>query len=594
MNTNDSNPLVDEDQIRAAVRFFDFDRDAFNRGVRERVERGNQKQSSVTRTNQHESENPRDLGGLLRVAASVVPFPMLSGSAAAQATAAQSTLAAVGGVKKALALIALPALSLLMIAVTAVSFYRIQKAQQSEKAVDADVEQSHEAVTHWWLQHGLIAGAVFVLALAASFYGWSSALPVLFIVSALAATSLVVKLGQAGLVDRSAVASYCIPVLAILGQMSQGFGMTNRTSLLDPMLVTVTCLAGAGILALFTSPDARKVGNSGFKRIWRIALVILCGGFILLGAKTLWPISTNSMVQYVEDFDPDLLGRWRTWEVTADWLIEQDVEFDRTEVRKRFLASIDGEKHRDYLLSTGVSTGLISPSEFIENEEFITTRKRLLDAHTVDYAIGSVHIAQYEIGILADAGNLSLSEKEHLAKRLMVTWNEIGKVVLNGNVLQDAEVITRLLVKLDQSPEFAKRQTDVHRWLSERQVTKGARHARLGGFVNYPSVQSGHPSATENAVRLMQHYGGSEKVDVLALRSFLRPKFDFGWLTHIEMMRAATLERLNQVPGISRPTIWDYLVRDRSLWFALILVGLCLYATIGAPNLSKPGEKTVE
>ncbi len=594
MNTNDSNPLVDEDQIRAAVRFFDFDRETFNRGVRERVKRGSQGQSSITRSKQLDSKTQHDRGGLLRIAASVIPFPMLNGAAAAaQGATTPKTLAAVGGVKKALVLIALPALSLLMIAVTAVSFFRIKKSQNSENAVDADVMQSQEAVTQWWRQHGLIAGAVFALALAAGFFGWTSALLVVFIASALAATSLVVKLGKEGLVNRSAVAAYCIPVLAILGQLSQLFGMTNRTALLDPMLVTVTCFAGAGILALFTRPLAGQKGSPWTKQLRRFAAVIVCGCFIIFGAKSIMPVSTNSMVQYVEDFDTDLLGYWRTWEVTADWLIEQEVEFDRTEVRKRFQAASDREKYKRYLFNTGVSTGLISTRDLIENEDFVASSARLLDPSTADQAIGSVTQYSFVIDVLADAGDLTLSQREHLAKRLMVTWNENEKLYPNGNVLEDAEVITRLLVKLDQSPEFAKRQMDVHRWLSKRQVTEGARFARLGGFQNFPTVQSSDPSATENAVRLMQHYGGVEKVDVLALRSFLRPKFDFGWMKHAEMMRTSTLERLNQVPGISKPNISDYLVRDQSLWFAITLVGLCIYATMGAPNLEtirKPSQ----
>lgn len=604
MNTNDSSGVIDEDEIRAAIRFFDFDREAFNSGVRERVERGSQKQGPVRQVNQGESNWRHDHGGLLRVAASVVPFHLLGGSGTAvqlntglttveKATAAQSSLAAVGGVKKLFALIAMPAMSLLMVSVTIVSFFRIRKAQQSENTSDADVVEIQEALSQWWRHHWLVAGAVFVLAMVAPFLGWTTALLVVFIASILAATSLVVTLGRAGLVDRRAVGSYCIPVLGFLGQLSFTFGMTNRTALLDPVLVTVTCFAGAGVLAVFVSPFTNTPQSIWGNRLRRIFFTLGCGIFIFFGAKTVWkPIKSDAMVRYVENFETDLLGRWKTWQVTAEWLDDQNIEFDRTGVRSRFLAVVGAEKHKRYLFGTGVSTGLVRPSELIEDEDLIGIRQRLLDEGTANISISSVGQVAFVIETLADAGDLSQSDQDHLVSRLMVTWNELGQTAPSGDIMTDADVITRMLGTLNPSQAFVDRQADVRRWLNERQVTQAGIFSPSGGFQSYSSIHSSDPCATAAAVRLMQSYGVSDVIDVLALRSYLRPKTHFGLMTDTEMMRASTLERLNQVPGISRPTLGDYLVRDRSLWFAMALVGLCIYATLGSPILIRPLDET--
>ena len=263
------------------------------------------------------------------------------------------------------------------------------------------------------------------------------------------------------------------------------------------------------------------------------------------------------------------------------------LEWDRTEVRSRFLAAADNEGHNRYLLGTAISTGLMSPSELVENDDVLAIGQRLLAQRTVDQPITSISQLAFAIEVLADAGDLSPAEKDHLARRLMVTWNAMEKAPKDTTALEDADIITRLFVKLDQSPELAKRKTDVHRWLGQYQLTNTSVFTPSGGFLKYPSVRSSDASATESAVRLMQHYGGSENIDVLALRSFLRPKTDWGLLTDSEMARASTLQRLDQVPAISQPTAWDYLVRNQSLWFAMMLVGLCLYATLGAPNLVK-------
>ena len=63
MNTNDSNSLIDESEIRAALSFIRIDRDAFGHGVRQRVKH------AVVRPANTDDTNLKDRGGLLRIAA---------------------------------------------------------------------------------------------------------------------------------------------------------------------------------------------------------------------------------------------------------------------------------------------------------------------------------------------------------------------------------------------------------------------------------------------------------------------------------------------------------------------------------------------
>jgi hypothetical protein len=73
------------------------------------------------------------------------------------------------------------------------------------------------------------------------------------------------------------------------------------------------------------------------------------------------------------------------------------------------------------------------------------------------------------------------------------------------------------------------------------------------------------------------------------VRSFLRPKFlRFGDQTYLA---AATLARLNALPGVASPTWLDYVYCERSLIMALLLVGLCIYATLSSPAPAKKGSR---
>ena len=66
------------------------------------------------------------------------------------------------------------------------------------------------------------------------------------------------------------------------------------------------------------------------------------------------------------------------------------------------------------------------------------------------------------------------------------------------------------------------------------------------------------------------------------VRSFLRPSATAG--SAERWMAAVTLNRLDQLPGITRPSGSEILYYERSFLAAVVLIGLCIYATVISPN----------
>ncbi|TWT97345.1 hypothetical protein [Neorhodopirellula pilleata] len=583
MNINHPDLLIPEDQLRTAVRCLNIDQDAFDQGVHDRVHR-----ARTSRSKKDVNEPSYQPHAFLRIAASVLPVNLLGGSS----TAAQSLLALKGGIAKLIAILAFPAVSILMIAVTIIGLIRIRNVQRTIDVADADAAKIHEEVKNWWSRYGWAAAIIFVLTLASPFFGWTTPLLFAFIGSAIATTSLVVTLGRAGLVDRGTIGASCIMTLVMLAQISQSFAGLHGFSLLDPRLIAATCFLGAGVLAIFVYPVSRHgEGLKSLKSVGFVFLVTVCGLFVLFGTETLWrPVTTATMVKYVETFEPDLPGQWKYWGIVARWLQENNVEYDPVNVRPRMLTNIQATRYPGYLTSIATETGLIPITELVSNEELRRFKARLLDEGP-DASILSLDQHEPMIVGLARTGQLTSFESDHVAARLMATWNSLDDQNASYHVLEYASIITTLLTQLDRDPSRAERAADARRWLAEHQVKSKRPFHPSGGFESFNAANFSDPHSTEAAVRLIQAYGATDVVDVMALRSYLRPRSHFGILKHSETMRAATLDRLNHVPGAIKPSFKDYLYRDQALWFAILLVGLFFGATLGSPVLVKPNRE---
>jgi hypothetical protein len=184
--------------------------------------------------------------------------------------------------------------------------------------------------------------------------------------------------------------------------------------------------------------------------------------------------------------------------------------------------------------------------------------------------------------------DLSPQERDLLEQRLHAT--------LETNLSDDPDVVldeplrvTQLLEVIGCPANRDQYRERVHDLLRKFHTTNTGGFRFAGGFKEYLSwptetwlAQPGSLRPTSCAVELMEIYGVPSDLDLNWVRSFLRPSvFRFGdekWIA------AATLDRLNHIPGVTRPTWLDCLYYERSLLAAAVLVGLCLYATLSAPK----------
>ena len=122
----------------------------------------------------------------------------------------------------------------------------------------------------------------------------------------------------------------------------------------------------------------------------------------------------------------------------------------------------------------------------------------------------------------------------------------------------------------------------VHDWLRKLHCKRGGGFEVGGSFKRYLEADVGRLEATSNAVELMAVYGIPDDLDLNWVRSFVRPLFirrsPDKWIA------AVTRDRLNHLPGVRRPTWLEVLYYERSLVAAVVLVGLCIYATLSSPE----------
>ncbi len=174
---------------------------------------------------------------------------------------------------------------------------------------------------------------------------------------------------------------------------------------------------------------------------------------------------------------------------------------------------------------------------------------------------------------------LTPAERDILEKRLHVNLEEM--VSNPYRKIEDALRVTQLLEVIERPIDRDRYRGRVHNLLREFHTKNCGFFQDSGGFMMYLTVGAGDLQATAHAVELMQIYGVPDGIDLNWVRSFLRPRsLRFGDPQYIA---AATLARLNHLSGVSQPTWLDYVYYERSLIMALLLVGLCIYATLSSP-----------
>lgn len=291
----------------------------------------------------------------------------------------------------------------------------------------------------------------------------------------------------------------------------------------------------------------------------------------------LWPATPARIKSYVESFHsaPYSSASWGTWEIPAQWTQDARLNPDFSQPRQLLATEIAGEQN-PYILGTAMRVGLLSLAEIDQLKNYDRQRRSLL-ATNPGIKPQSVHLAQYDWVVRAAVlkQDLSPAERDQLEQRLLATLASLSTD--EYATLEMALRASQLLSVIDRPVNRDQFRGQIHDLLRDFQHTSGGWGRINGGFKAYRNIRGGDLKATAHAVELMEIFGVPDDLDTLWLRSFLRAGsnkvLDQKWIA------AATLARLDTLPGVQRPTWFDYLYSERTLLAAIALVGLCLYAT---------------
>ncbi|TWU38635.1 hypothetical protein [Novipirellula artificiosorum] len=640
MNQSTGERLIDEHEIRAALRPWRPDRQSFADGVRNRVELVVKRRSDAHLNDSASASDPRP-SEWLRIAASFVPIHLLGRSF--DTSVAPISFAAISLGKKMVVVLAFPFLCFLMIGLTVIGMMRIRALQHEQGSASIDIEQARQATAQWWKRYGWIAAIVFTAALVAPFLGWSMPLMVALVCSGFATVSLVRTLAKENLIDRAVVGGSCVAGLGILGQLSATFASMSSSQLLDPYLVTgvlfsgsfmigalvrpsswtgqgvehrlskqtkmvllvtfaisniaLACLAyrlasywlliliamGVTVAAsLLATPRVRKSMSS----LWVIGGVLLGCLIMTVCSKSYWGGVTSADLRlYVESYDGQRMGLWDDWADVAQMLDETDVGFDKELVLKRFQQDLKlHPQMRDRMLTAAARSGLISDSELLAYLDVQADRRQLTDSTNSDQPILNVNTVYFRIVALAFSNDFTETERDVLTGRLMADWNRLASKDFEYRKLADVLLISELIERLDRTTERERRIADVHRWLVEYQVTEPHAFRSIGGFRAFMQTNESDRQATVAAISLMEIFGTPRELDLTRLRSYLRPNALHDLQAYNYVPKVVAREKLVRLAGVPPLTVSDYLRSELPLWLSIMLVLLLAYATFSSPN----------
>ena len=308
-----------------------------------------------------------------------------------------------------------------------------------------------------------------------------------------------------------------------------------------------------------------------------------------------WRQMTPARIKtYVEAFDkaPFSSSSWAQWEIVASWAIESGLDPDLSNARQLLATEISGEKN-PFVLGSAFRTGLVRIDQIDQLSDGIVgyeaMRRSLLDGPqqiVMTQSIPSLDPYDWVIRASVLRNDLTPEQRDLLAKRLHVTLQYVSKNPIRR--LEDVLRVTQLLEVIERPIDRDRYRSQIHDLLRESHTTDCGFFQDSGGFMRYFTANArnlpgkhGDLQATAWAVELMQIYGVPDGIDLNWVRSFLRPKaLQFGDPVYIA---AAALARLNHLSGVAQPTWLDYVYYERSLIMALLLVALCLYATVSSP-----------
>lgn len=669
--------LVPEEDIRAALRLYRADANVFEVGIRARIKAGEESREHQDT----ESQSP-----LLRVAAAILPWPLIAGGKMADGG---SKLSSVALGQKLLGYAALPAISLfLLVGAAFFSAAKIRSVQKENHPDIGDEEEMRDAVRQWWSRYKWVAGLVFATVVILPMVGATWMLFLMLLISFGVLLCFLSSFAKLGVGNRLVIGQSCFMGLMLLGQAMANVGVGKRDiHFVDQTLITVVLFAGTLILIPFVVCGMKRLGIFGppieikekasksslliggfscllvigstllvllllnrsgngqmpvfagykwllpaamilvplavlivlavgrFRKasatrlaagrqwlaagrqwIWGLMFVSIMAPMIMWFTNQIWWPATSARIKgYVESFQegPFPSIAWRDWEIPASWTIEAGLDPDLSRARGLLDGEIDNHASGYQLpgvLGSAFRVGLVrtdqiqrlveleSSSQFIG---FEARRQSLIPEASTrqpDRIIYLNHSA-WVIYALNQSGRLSPEDRDFLEQRLLATFDELADAT--ANVLRTALRVTQLLDVIDRPIDRDHYRERVHQWLRKFHSKKTHFFQIEGGFEQYEGSVSSMQS-TSHAVELMEIYGIPDNLDLNWIRSYLRPLFYRA--ANDKWIAAVTLDRLNGLPGVAQPTWAEIIYYERSLMAAMVLVALCIYATLSSPN----------
>ncbi len=555
-------------ELRDAIRPLRPDPTGFEAGVRDRIAKGEA-------TADDRQDPPLERSSLLSTAASFIPVPLLMGGKLA-ATTAKSGTASTGA--KILGYAALPAVSVfLMLGAFVFSLLKIRAAKVTPGGDDEAVQL---AVRAWWRRHWWMAIPCYAALIFFPLWGDVRWLFTMLLVSAVALALLLTAFSRAGLATRQVVANTCsfgLMLLAIcLGGPRVG---QDSIHLVDQKLVQIIFYAGLIVVSLFGVGARVRAKERITIYVVYIPFVILIGWMSL----PLWQTTTADDVhEFVEGFDEAEYGSatWSTYAMIARWARESGREIDWSKPRALLEETLGGRQGA-YTLNHAMRLGLIEPASFHRLRGIEKRRPRIFDPKYADRPL-SVYGEQGEwaIRVLMAQGRLTVAERDSLAHRVQ-RWLDVLEDD-DHDLLQDIVGAIDLLRAIERPIDVDAWRPRVHAALKACHSLKAGGFEVAGGFQTYDRDSWGSYEGTWCAVRLMKIFGVPEGLDLNWVRSFLRhggrKSGDRRYLA------AVTKMELESLPEARSVTWLDWLRYERTLFAAILLVLLCLYATLRAPK----------
>ncbi len=576
MTSHPTDDLVPEEQLRAALRPLKVNAAAFKAGVLDRIDALEAEQAADPFA--HSSS-------FFRAAAAILPVPILGGKAAGVAAVGKTSV-----LSQVLGFVALPAVSLfVMLGAGVFTAIRIRTIQSSNVLAHEDAEATDSVAKQWWRQNWWLAALFFVATIALPLLGYTPLLLLVYLISLGLLLWILQGFAKCGIGSRRLIGGSCVMGLGFLAQASL-FCTVGRQEihLLDQSTIAAVLAFGAALL-MSCVPPLRGITDpelSERQRWQRIIFGIILIPLILWMVVPIWiPLTTTQIARNVESFDsaPFSSASWSAWEIEARWTLEAGLHPDLSRPRKLFLNQ-DWGNLTPLVAGTALRTRLVTVDQIVAKTHVGQYEQRLKslldpDAVALKQTILSLDQEEWVIQSALLQNRLTAADRDRLSKRLHFNlqkmWTDPDRK------LDDALRVTQVLAAIDRPLDRELFRPQVHAMLREFHMTDGGFFQDSGGFRPYLSVNSSDLSATARAVELMQVFGVPEGIELDWVRSYLRPSM-LNSDRRFEI--AAVRERLNHLPGIPHPTWLTYLYYEPSLIMAVLLVGMCFYATLTSPD----------